>query len=132
MLFEPTNIIPSILTNTGTIAVADGVSIEWQVNGNSTLTRFQIDVFENTTDSKFVHSTGIVTSNPTPYALPFYGKDRLGEYIPFLYAPMSGVQNVTWSDWGLTDGNNYKYKITQWYAANNSVVQKTLSQNLTA
>lgn len=132
MLFEPTNIIPSILTNTGTIAVADGVSIEWQVNGNSTLTRFQIDVFENTTDSKFVHSTGIVTSNPTPYAIPFYGKDRLGEYIPFLYAPMSGVQNVTWSDWGLTDGNNYKYKITQWYAANNSVVQKTLSQNLTA
>lgn len=131
MLFEPTNIIPSTLTNTGTVAVADAINIEWQVNGNSAMTKFQIDVFENNADSTFVYSTGIVSSNAAPYSLPFYGKDRFGEYIPFSYEPRSGVQGITWTNWGLFDGDNYKYKITQWYAANNSVVQKTLSNNLT-
>ena len=45
MIFEPTNIIPSALTGTGTIASADLAKIQWQVNGNSAMTKFQIDAY---------------------------------------------------------------------------------------
>lgn len=66
MLYEPTNIIPSTMTQTGTVAATtDNVNIQWQVNGNSAMTMFQIDVMQNNADSTFVYSTGIVTENPT-------------------------------------------------------------------
>lgn len=127
MLYEPTNIIPSIITQTGTIASADPVSVQWQVNGTSPMSAFQIDVYLDNADSTFVHSTGVITAYPESGAnnlLPFYGKDRLGEYVPFTYTPTS----TTWASWGLTDGNNYKFVITQFftlpvdtYAANNTI-----------
>lgn len=116
MLYEPTNIIPSIITQTGTIASADPVSVQWQVNGTSPMSAFQIDVYLDNADSTFVHSTGVITAYPESGAnnlLPFYGKDRLGEYVPFTYTPTS----TTWANWGLTDGNNYKFVITQFFSA---------------
>ena len=58
MLYEPTNIIPSTMTQTGTVAATtDNVNIQWQVNGNSAMTMFQIDVMQNNADSTFVYST---------------------------------------------------------------------------
>ena len=101
MLYEPTNIIPSTMTQTGTVAATtDNVNIQWQVNGNSAMTMFQIDVMQNNADSTFVYSTGVVTENPTVaqgYSLPFYGKDRFGDYVQFVYQP-----NETWSGWSGT------------------------------
>lgn len=116
MLYEPTNIIPSTITQTGTIASANNIDIEWQINGNSAMSAFQIDVYEDTPESAFVHSTGIISQYPSASAniLPFWGKDRLGNYVIFKYAP----SDITWGTWGLTDGNSYKFVITQFYAAN--------------
>ena len=111
-IFEPTQIVPSSFTTSETIAVADNVSIQWQINGNSALTAFQIDMYQNTATSEFIYSTGKIG---TGYGLPFNGIDRYGRKQYFSYAP---EQNwAAWSDNAMTDGNSYKYKITQWFAA---------------
>ena len=115
MLYEPTNIIPSVATQTGTIASSENVNIQWQVNGNSAMTMFQIDVYTDDSASELVHTTGTINTYPESGTnlLPFYGKDRLGNYVQFTYAP----ENTTWASWGLTDGNNYKFVITQFFSA---------------
>lgn len=111
-IFEPTQIVPSSFTTSETIAVAENVSIQWQINGNSALTAFQIDMYQNTSTSEFIYSTGKIG---TGYGLPFNGIDRYGRKQYFSYAP---EQNwAAWSDNAMTDGNSYKYKITQWFAA---------------
>ena len=122
MIFEPTNIIPSTLTGTGTIQSSDNVSIQWQLNGNSALGAYQIDVMQNNTDSTLVHSTGVISDG-----CPAYGRDRLGNTVMFTYTPY----NTTWASWGLSDGNNYKFKITQWFAEVSQTFSLTLSSNLT-
>lgn len=127
MLYEPTNIIPSTITQTGTIASADNVNIEWQVNGNSPMSAFQIDVYQNNYNSTFVYSTKRISqTSEDSSALPFYGKDRNGNNVTFIFSP----RNTAWTSYGLTDGNSYKYKITQWYPANNNTVAIVLQQNL--
>lgn len=132
MIFEPTNIIPSALTGTGTIASADLAQIQWQVNGNSAMTKFQIDVYQQDYASTFLCSTGMISEG-----CPFYGKDRRGNTVMFLYDPTNAQQSessstaTTWSSWGLTDGNEYKYKITQWFNTKNVVISKTLTETLT-
>lgn len=132
MLYEPTNIIPSTMTQTGTVAATtDNVNIQWQVNGNSAMTMFQIDVMQNNADSTFVYSTGVVTENPTVaqgYSLPFYGKDRFGDYVQFIYQP-----NQTWAAWSgtaISDGNNYKFRITQFFQENGTACKVGITSNL--
>lgn len=134
MLYEPTNIIPSAMTQTGTVAATtDDVNIQWQVNGNSAMTLFQIDVMQNNADSTFVYSTGVVTENPTVaqgYSLPFYGKDRFGDYVQFVYQP-----NETWSGWSgnaISDGNNYKFRITQFFQENGTACKVPITSKLSA
>lgn len=132
MLYEPTNIIPSTMTQTGMVAATtDNVNIQWQVNGNSAMTMFQIDVMQNNADSTFVYSTGVVTENPTVaqgYSLPFYGKDRFGDYVQFIYQP-----NQTWAAWSgtaISDGNNYKFRITQFFQENGTACKVGITSNL--
>lgn len=136
MLYEPTNVIPSTLTQTGTVAAAEPVNIQWQVNGNSAMTMFQVDIYEDNTTSSFVYSTGVISEYPSAEdnTLPFYGKDRFGDYVPFEYTPEadwgSGGSNT--SNWGLTDGNRYKLSILQFFKANNTIAEVTVSNTLTA
>lgn len=134
MLYEPTNIIPSTMTQTGTVAATtDNVNIQWQVNGNSAMTMFQIDIMKNNADSTLVYSTGAVTENPTVaqgYSLPFYGKDRFGDYVQFVYQP-----NQTWSAWSrsaILDGNSYKFRITQFFQENGTACKLPITSNLSA
>ena len=135
MLYEPTNIIPSTLTQAGTVAQAEQVNIQWQVNGTSALAMFQIDVYFDNTDSTFVYSTGVVSEYPsaTGNILPFYGKDRFGDYVPFEYSPAAdwgnGGGNST--NWGLVDGNRYKLSILQFYKSSNAIAKLDITSNLT-
>lgn len=103
MLYEPTNITPSTLNGTGAIDVYDLVNISWQVNGNSKLTGFKIDFYTNDAASTFERTV-------TETDLSFYGRNQLGDIQQFSYTP-----NVTWDNWGLVNGKQYKFKITQYY-----------------
>lgn len=121
-LFQPSHIIPSNLSGfgNGVVSSASNVSVSWQVNGNSAMTAFQIDIYQNNAESTLVHSTGVVSSG---YGLPFYGTDNKGNTKEFLYNP-----NSTWASLGLVDGTSYKLKITQyWNGTANSVVQSSES-----
>ena len=126
-LYQPTNQIPSSYTQGTVDAEKDTMEISWQVNGNSAMTAFQIDFFFNDTASTFVASTGRLTNG-----CPFYGTDRFGKPQFFTWSP----SGQTWSDWSMlkpmpfTNGNNYKYKITQWYQSSESVVSVTPSVTL--
>lgn len=126
-LYQPTNIIPSSYTKGTVDAVNDNMEISWQVNGNSAMTAFQIDFYLNDANSTYVTSTGRLTDN-----CPFYGTDRFGKPQFFTWNA-----NDAWDNFnsGFTNGNEYKYKITQWYSSGSdeytiisetSLIQNTL------
>lgn len=120
-LYQPTNIIPSSYTK-GTIDVNDIMKISWQVNGNSAMTAFQIDFYLNDANSTYVTSTGRLTDN-----CPFYGTDRFGR--PEFFTWNTGK---TWENWSLnklTNGNEYKYKITQFYTPNENIYRTVYPNN---
>ena len=75
MIYQPTNVAPSMLgeIGNGTVDVTYGIPVSWQVNGNSPLERFQIDIFTNDEYSVPLYSTGVRTDN-----CPFYPKDENG------------------------------------------------------
>ena len=103
-IFQPTNITPSTFAGVGggVVDAAADVSISWQVNGNSPMTGFTIDVFENTAEATTVHSQTVTLPDP------FYGTDSKGRPIYYVYTP-----GVTWNSWGLYNGESYKFRITQ-------------------
>lgn len=115
-LYQPTNVIPSSYTKE-TIDVNDTMEISWQVNGNSAMIAFQVDFYLNDYASTPVTSTGRLTDSiPTD---GFYGTDRFGRPQFFTWSP-----DKSWSSWSLnklTNGNEYKYKITQFYSPNINV-----------
>ena len=75
MIYQPTNVAPSMLgeIGNGTVDVTYGIPVSWQVNGNSPLEGFQIDIFTNDEYSVPRYSTGLRTGN-----CPFYPKDENG------------------------------------------------------
>lgn len=117
-LFQPSHIVPSSLSGlgNGVVAASQNVNITWQVNGNSPMTAFQIDILTNDANSSLVYSTGVIDSG---YGLPFYGVDSKGNSQTFSYNP-----EVTWGSLGIVDGNNYKLSIIQyWNGTTDSVLQ---------
>ncbi len=113
-LYQPTNVIPSSYTKGTVDAVKDNMEISWQVNGNSAMTAFQIDFYLNDANSTYVTSTGRLTDN-----CPFYGTDRFGRPQFFTWN-----KGQSWDEaYGFTNGNEYKYKITQFFKGENNVIK---------
>lgn len=114
MLYQPSNITPSTLTGTGTVAASDNAVISWQVNGNSPMTAFKIDIFENSAAAPLVHTSEVIE-------IPdFYGRNEKGDTVFFEYPTDAGETPHPWSDWGLVNGHDYKMKITQYWGANST------------
>ena len=126
MLNQPTNIVPSSFAGSGAgvVAAASNVYVSWQVNGNSPMTSVKIDVYTNDAASTLVHTTGAVSTITTEYPNGFNGKDEKGNVVYFEYPASIGGSAVTWSTWGLTDGNEYKLKITQYWNNNTESVEQ--------
>ena len=124
-LFQPSNITPSSFAGVGggTVAVADKVKITWQVNGNTPMTAYKIDIFD--ADNELVYSSDILTKDT-----PFYPTDNKGNPQYFAYKP-----NSTWASCGLTDGNEYILQITQYWGgstdSSHSVTQFSQSSFIT-
>ena len=105
-MYQPTNVTPSTLTGDSTIDVADNVKITWQINGDTPLEAFQIDFYDNDATSTPIYSTGLLTDG-----CPASGVDGQGKPVLFTYEPSS----TAWSTYGLTNGNEYKYNIKQFW-----------------
>ena len=129
-LYQPTNVIPSSYTK-GTVDVKDNMEISWQVNGNSAMKYFQIDFYSNNLESTFIKSTGNVYVERGG----FYGTDRFGNPQFYTYKPTDKVGNpIKWKDFSelLTNGNEYKYKISQWYEGDSRLMGYTITSALSS
>lgn len=116
MLYQPSNISPDELNGTGTVDVSGDVEVSWRVNGNSAMTAYRIDFAQNNAASTAVWSTGKIT-----LGTPYWGVSYDGTETPFSVT-LSGLESH-----GLSNGNEYKMTITQWWSADESVSQLTAS-----
>ena len=126
MLFQPSNILPDVINGTGngTIDISEGLSVSWQVNGNSQMTAYKIDVYKNDTDSTPVYSTDKVS-----LGTPFSGVDYQGNIQRFNATKITATAISTYATAHSTDGieygEEYKLKITQYYTDANILTPGT-------
>ncbi len=121
MLFQPTNIIPDVRTGIGfgAIDVTQSMQISWQVNGDyPEMTAFKIEIYLNNAASTPKYSTGRLETG-----CPFYGRDAMGEIEFFSYT----ISYISLNNAGITNGNEYKYTITQYYMENG--VEQSITQS---
>lgn len=130
-LYQPSNITPSTFAGLsgGVVNVNDPLVISWTVNGNSAMTAFSIEVYQNSTEA----SPDLAipkTALPSP---GFYGTDEKGNPQTFTYAP-----GGTWAELSnnvMENGKEYLLQITQYYAGPNfseySVTQSSESVFIT-
>lgn len=122
MLYQPSNVSPDQINGTGTVDITAGLDVSWRVNGDSAMTAYQIDIYQNDAASTLLYSTGKVA-----LTTPFWGVSYNGE-IQYYTAT---IDATTLSGAGMSNGNEYKMLITQWWSANNSVQQWTASVFIT-
>jgi len=107
-LYQPTNIFPSSFAGRGggTVDAGRPLTVSWQVNGNSAMTGYQIEIFQNTAASARVYNSGRVE------IAPFWGVDSTGETRYYRV----DIQNP-----GLVNGfdSGYKLLITQYWNGGN-------------
>ncbi len=116
MIFQPTNVTPDEVNGSGTVDVTKGLDISWQVNGNSAMTAYQIDIYANDANSTLKHSTGRIA-----LAAPFWGTNYKGDTQYYT----ANISAAALSGAGISNGNEYKFTITQWWSENDSVTQTT-------
>lgn len=124
MLFQPTNISPSSRgeLGNGTVDATKDLAVAWQVNGNSSLVAFSITIYRNDAGSTQVYTTGKLTDG-----CPFYGVDHAGETVFFSHTIGAAALAAA----GVTNGNEYKLIIQQWWSANDSVKQSSAAAFVT-
>ncbi len=132
MLFQPSNILPDIINGVGNGTVDienDGLIVSWQINGNSKMTGYKIEVCKNNIASDVIYNSDQITSSEDSN-LPASPVDPLGNIQRFTaitityemledYASLHGTTLPT-------NGHQYKIKITQYYSGG-SIVQRSLS-----
>lgn len=126
-IFQPTNILPDLLAGnaSGTVFYdpnnVGSVEVSWSVNGNSALTAYQIDFFQNDTASTAAGSTGKVTLS-TPFSA--VSSDGTVQRFSCSVAGSLFIGAAT-----AAGGYTGKFRITQWWGsgAGQSVVQRSLT-----
>lgn len=123
MLFQPSNISPSTLSGigAGTVDVTLGLTVSWQVNGDTPMTAYKITIYQNDTASTQKYTTGKISLS-SPYFQPH---DKNGN--PQFFSTQISAANLSAS--GIVNGyaNGYKLLITQWWSANDYVEQTSAS-----
>lgn len=116
----PTNISPDMRgeLGNGTVDVTKNMTVTWQVNGPSAMVAFSITIYLNDTASTKRYTTGKLKSG-----CPFYGTNYSGNAVPFSYT----IPASTLSGAGITNGNDYKMVIQQYWSSSDSVTQASAS-----
>ncbi len=119
-LFQPKFVIPDLRSGLGlgVVDVTQALQVSWRINGASALTAFSITIYANNTASTQIFTTGRLTSG-----CPAYGTSSTGDAQIFSYT----IPAASLSGAGMTNGNEYKLVITQWWSANDSIVQSSAS-----
>lgn len=124
-LFQPTSVSPSEngSVGNGTVDITQDLQCSWQVNGSPPLlTKYKITIYLNDTASTQVYTTGELTNN-----CPFYGTDHNGDVKFFSHT----IPAATLASAGMSNGNEYKLIIQQWWSDTGSVTQTSASVFIT-
>ena len=118
-LFQPTNITPDLRGSFGggvANMIKPYLTVSWQVNGNTSMTAFEITFYKNDGSGDQLYTTGQLTDG-----CPFYGFDPSGNAQLFTYS----IDNIALNRAGMYNGHEYQMKITQYWGSNgeNSVEQ---------
>lgn len=115
-LFQASDISPDILTNTGSVDLTRDLTVGWQINGQSPLTAYMIEIYLNDSGSTLKYSTGKVTATA-----PVYGRSADGS-VNYFYAEKIPASELKAA--GIVNGyvSGYKLVITQ-YSGSESVRQ---------
>lgn len=115
-LFLPSNITPSTMgpLGNGTVDARFDLKVSWQVNGQSAMTKYQIDILGMNTGTYVLLSSGVRTDG-----CPFYGKDENGNTQFFSYT----FEKDLLLSAGIINGGTYKLRITSWWSETDSIVQ---------
>ena len=123
-LYQPTNIVPDVRSGIGegTVDVTQGMKVTWCINGASAMVAFSIVIMSNNASSTQLYTTGKITDG-----CPAYGTSSNGTPVPFSYT----IPATALSTAGITNGNEYKLLITQWWSDNDSITQSSASVFIT-
>lgn len=122
MLNQPSNITPDEINGTGTVDITKNLTVSWKVSGNSAMTAYAITICQNNAASTQVYTTGKTTLDN-----PFWGVNYAGTVQYF----SATIPSATLATAGMSNGNEYKLFITQWWGADDSVTQMTASVFIT-
>ncbi len=120
MLFQPTYVRPSAQwgLGNGTVDATNDLDVKWQVNGNSPMTAYQITIYDNDAVSTQKYTTGKITNNCPFYPVKYDGSTELFSHT---------IDVATLLSSGITNGNEYKFIITQWWSVSESIAQTSAS-----
>ena len=127
-IYQPTNITPDLISGVenGVVFSNPGgyVDVSWAVNGNSPMTAYQIEFFQNNAASTPGTDTGKVV-----LAHPFCAKGAEGNEQRFSVSLPFGVGGTYFTIASLSANRQGKIRITQWWGdgTGQSVVQRSLS-----
>lgn len=118
-LYQPTNIFPSSFAGQGggTVDATQPLTVSWQVNGNSAMTAWQIDIYQNTTASALVYTSGKVNISPfwgvSPMGDPQYFSTEINPTLVNSYEPGYKLQITQWWNGGSIQQLSPSYFITR-------------------
>lgn len=118
-LFMPTQITPDVRSGigSGVIDATQDMTVSWRINGQSALLSYSITIYVNDAASTQKYTTGQISAG-----CPAYGVDSTGKIQMFSYT----ITAATLSANGITNGNEYKIIIKQWWSGG-SVTQSSAS-----
>ena len=123
-IFQPSFISPDTRSGLGlgVVDVTLGMNVSWKINGPSALTAYSITIYQNDSASTELYSTGKISTG-----CPAYGTSSTGAIQLFSYTiPASALSQA-----GITNGNEYKLLIQQWWSENDSITQSSASAFIT-
>ncbi|MBO7150390.1 MAG: hypothetical protein J6V82_01430, partial [Clostridia bacterium] len=123
-IFQPSNVLPDVRSGigNGVVDATQDLVVSWRINGQSALTSFSITIYDNDAASTQKYTTGEITTG-----CPAYGTDSAGNPQFFSYT----ISAATLSSSGITNGNEYKIIIEQWWSASESITQSSASVFIT-
>lgn len=123
-IYQPSMVVPDLRSGLGlgVVDVTQGMTVSWRINGPNALTSYSITIYTNDSSSTQKYTTGQISTG-----CPAYGTSSTGAIQLFSYT----IPAASLSSAGITNGNEYKLIIKQWWNANDSITQSSASAFVT-
>lgn len=123
-LYTPKFVVPDMRSGIGlgVVDASQGMKVSWKITGPSALQSFSITIYTNDSASTELYTTGRISTG-----CPAYGTTSAGESTVFSYTISAGDLSLA----NITNGNEYKLIIQQWWSADDSITQNSASVFIT-